>query len=129
MKSHINAIEAVVRRYLEALYAGDVGVLGEVFAPNAALYAVADGEATSIALAPWLDRVKNRVSAKAQGFDSGNAILSIETEGSMALAKVTSAFPPKRFVDYLSLVETGTGWRIVAKTYHAEDVPVPGTTG
>src|SRR5690606_24553498 len=98
--------------------------LGRVFAPDSALYAAIDGEATALAVGPWLERVRNRKSARDSGFESRNAILSIETEGDMAMAKVTSAFPPKRFVDYLSLVRTAGGWRIVAKTYHAEDIPV-----
>ena len=40
----------------------------------------------------------------------------------MAMAKVSSEFPPKRFTDFLSLVRTSSGWLIVAKTYHAEDM-------
>ncbi len=123
MKSDIADVEAVVRLYLEALHEGDTGTLGRVFAPDSALYAAVDGEATALAVGPWLDRVRNRKSARDSGFESRNAILSIETEGDMAMAKVTSAFPPKRFVDYLSLVRTAGGWRIVAKAYHAEDIP------
>lgn len=123
MKSDIAEVEAVVRRYLEALHEGDVDTLGRVFAPVSALYASVDGQATALAIEPWLDRVRNRKSAKASGFASRNRILSIETEGDMAMAKVSSAFPPKKFVDYLCLVRTAEGWRIAAKTYHAEDIP------
>lgn len=122
MKSEIADVEAVVWLYLEALHAGDVPGLANTFAPGAALYASVDGQATTLALEPWLERVRNRKSAKDSGFESSNAILSIAVEGSMAMAKVTSAFPPKRFVDYLSLVKVDAGWRIVAKTYHASDI-------
>lgn len=122
MRSNIAEVEAVVRLYLEALHEGDVDTLGRVFAPDSALYASADGEATTLAIRPWLDRVRNRKSARDSGFESRNRVLSIETEGDMAMAKVTSAFPPKRFVDYLSLIRTTGGWRIAAKTYHAEDI-------
>lgn len=123
MKSDISDVEAVVRLYLDALHEGDTDMLGRVFAPESALYASVDGEPMALPVGQWLDRVRNRKSARDSGFESRNAILSIETEGDMAMAKVTSAFPPKRFVDYLSLVRTTDGWRIVAKTYHAEDVP------
>lgn len=122
MKSDIADIETVVWLYLEALHAGDVVGLAKAFAPGSALYASTDGEASSLALEPWLERVRNRKSAKDSGFESHNAVLSIEVESSMAMAKVTSAFPPKRFVDYLSLVKTDAGWRIAAKTYHASDI-------
>lgn len=123
MKSDIADVEAVVRLYLEALHEGDVDGLARAFAPGSALYAAIDGNASVLPLEPWLERVRNCKSAKASGFENRNRILSIETEGDMAMAKVTSAFPPKRFIDYLSLVKTAGGWRIVAKTYHAEDIP------
>lgn len=122
MKSDIADVEAVVWLYLDALHAGDVAGLGKAFAPGSSLYASVDGEASALALEPWLERVRNRKSAKDSGFESANAILSIAVEGSMAMAKVTSAFPPKRFIDFLSLVKTNGGWRIVAKTYHASDI-------
>lgn len=122
MKSEIAEVESVVRAYLEALHAGDVEGLEKAFAPGSALYASTDGQASVLPLEPWLERVRNRKSAKDSGFESRNGVLSIEVEGSMAVAKVTSAFPPKRFIDYLSLVRTQAGWRIVAKTYHAEDI-------
>ena len=122
MKSAVAEVEAVLWLYLEALHHGDVDVLAKVFAPGSALHAASDGKATTIALEPWLERVRNRKSAHASGFESRNHVLSIEVESSMAMAKVTSAFPPKSFVDYLSLVRTDEGWRIVAKTYHAEDI-------
>ncbi len=122
MKSDIASVEAVVTSYLEALHAGDADGLARAFAPNAALYASTDGAATALALEPWLERVRGRTSAAASGFASRNAILSIETEGDMAMAKVTSEFPPKRFTDYLTLVRTASGWRIAAKTYQAEDI-------
>lgn len=123
MKSEIAEVEAVVRGYLDALHEGDVDGLGKAFAAGSALYASIDGQVSVLAVEPWLERVRNRKSAKDSGFDSQNFVLSIELEQSMAVAKVTSAFPPKRFIDYLSLVRTASGWRIVAKTYHAEDIP------
>ncbi|MCG8274569.1 nuclear transport factor 2 family protein [Aquamicrobium sp. NLF2-7] len=123
MKSDIAEVEAVVWRYLHALHVGDVDALRQAFAPGSALYAAINGEATALAVEPWLERVQNRKSPEASGFKSQNRILSIEVEGDMAMAKVTSAFPPKRFVDYLSLVRTVSAWRIAAKTYHAEDIP------
>lgn len=123
MNSEIAEVEKIVWSYLDALHEGRAQNLAEVFAPGSTLYASADGQVSVLPLETWLERVENRKSAKDSGFESRNRILSIEVESSMAMAKVTSAFPPKRFVDYLSLVRTASGWRIVAKTYHAEDIP------
>jgi len=123
MTSDIAEVESAVWAYLNALHDGDVEGLARVFAPTSALYASVDGGAMALAIEPWLDRVRNRKSARDSGYDARNRIHSIEVVGDMAMAKVSSAFPPKLFTDFLSLVHTNQGWRITAKTYHAEDVP------
>lgn len=122
MTSDIAAVEAVLWLYLDALHEGNVDGLAQAFAPGSALYASTNGEVSIIALESWLERVRNRKSPKDSGHESRNDIFSIEVEGDMALAKVTSTFPPKRFIDFLSLVRTNAGWKIVAKTYHAIDI-------
>ncbi len=122
MTSEIAEVENAVWTYLNALHDGDVEGLGRAFAPTSALYACADGAATALAIAPWLDRVRNRKSARDSGHEARNRIHAIEVVGDMAMAKVSSEFPPKKFTDFLSLVRTNEGWRIVAKTYHAEDM-------
>lgn len=122
MTSDIADVEATVWSYLNALHDGDADGLARAFAPNSALYASAGGAATALAIEPWLDRVRNRKSARDSGHEAQNRIHSIEVVGDMAMAKVSSEFPPKRFADFLSLVRTSSGWRIVAKTYHAEDM-------
>lgn len=121
MKSDIAEVETAVWAYLDALHDGDAGRLERAFAPTSALYASAEGSATALAIEPWLDRVRNRKSARDSGFEAQNRIHSIEVVGDMAMAKVSSSFPPKKFTDFLSLVRTNSGWRIVAKTYHVAD--------
>ena len=122
MTSDIADVEAAVWAYLNALHDGDAEGLARAFAPTSALYASADGAATALAIEPWLDRVRNRKSARDSGHEAANRIHSIEVVGDMAMAKVSSAFPPKQFTDFLSLVRTDAGWRIVAKTYHATEM-------
>lgn len=122
MTSDIAEVESAVWLYLDALHGGDVEGLARVFAPTSALYASADGAPMALAIGPWLDRVRSRKSARDSGYEARNEIHSIEVVGDMAMAKVSSVFPPKRFTDFLSLVRTGDGWRIVAKTYYAQDI-------
>lgn len=126
VKSDLSQVEEAVWLYLEALHDGDADGLARAFAPTSALYASADGEATALAIEPWLERVRGRKSARDSGFAAQNQIHAIEVVGDMAMAKVSSAFPPKRFTDYLSLVRTKGGWRIAAKTYHVEDIATGG---
>jgi hypothetical protein len=122
MASDIAQVESAVWLYLNALHDGNADGLAQVFAPTSALYASADGAAAALAIEPWLDRVRHRKSARDSGYEARNQIHSIEVVGDMAMAKVSSAFPPKQFTDFLSLVRTKAGWRIAAKTFHAEDV-------
>lgn len=124
MTSDISEVEAAVWLYLEALHDGDADGLARAFAPGSALYASAEGQATALAIDPWLDRVRGRTSARDSGYVAQNRIHAIEVVGDMALAKVSSVFPPKQFTDFLSLVRTTAGWRIVAKTYHARDMSI-----
>lgn len=118
MTSDIAAVEGVAMAYLEALYAGDADGLAELFIPESSLFARgADGATAILPRDRWLDIVRGRQSAKAAGHPSTNQVFSVEVVGTTAVARVTASHPPNRFDDFLSLVKTGTGWRIVAKTY------------
>lgn len=65
--------------------------------------------------------VRNRPSAKSQGQKRHDRIVSIDQSGPMtAFAKVECALPPRFFVDYLTLIKTGAGWRVVAKAFKTE---------
>ena len=122
MHTDFSAVHDVVWTYLDGLYEGDVARLERAFAPEACLYASLDGKSDALPFAQWLERVRDRKSAKASGHPSTNRIISIDIEGSMALAKATSSFPPRRFLDYLSLIKIGAEWKIIAKIYHIEDL-------
>jgi hypothetical protein len=48
-------------------------------------------------------------------------IVTIDQSGPVtAFAKVECALPPRFFVDYLTLLKTRDGWRIVAKAFKIE---------
>ena len=47
--------------------------------------------------------------------------MTIDQSGPVsAFAKVECALPPRFFVDYLTLLKTKDGWRIVAKAFKTE---------
>lgn len=122
MTTDIADVHEAVQAYLDALHDGNADALARIFAPGSALHASAEGKAASLPLDPWLERVRGRTSARDSGHAPENRIHSIEVVDDMAMAKVSSAFRPKRFTDFLSLVRTDDGWRIVAKTYQACDI-------
>lgn len=116
--SDIADVEATVTAYLEALHTGDAGRLAEIFIPESSLFAAgADGSPAVMSRDRWLEIVRGRQSARDAGHPSTNRVFSVEVVGAVASARVTASYPPSRFDDLLSLVKTGTGWRIVAKTY------------
>lgn len=121
MTDDTSQIEAVVWTYLDGLYEGDADKIARAFHPVSHLYAEADGEVSDEPRDNWLDRVRKRPSPKSQGAARHDRIVAIDQSGPVnAFAKVECAIPPRFFVDYLTLIKTGAGWRIVAKAYKTE---------
>ncbi len=107
--------------YFDALHRGDAVRLGELFLPDAHLYAVSDDKAAVMPIADYLDLVANRPSPKSAGHSRSGNILAVDLSSpSSAVAKVTVNVPPARFVDILSFLKLDDRWRIAAKVYHLE---------
>jgi hypothetical protein len=69
----------------------------------------------------YFEVIANRPSPASQGLGRFDKILSIHKAGpDTALATVNCAVPPRYFTDYLTLVKTADGWRIISKTFHAD---------
>jgi hypothetical protein len=121
MKTDTAEIEATLWTYLDGLYEGDAGKLAAAFHPVAHLYSEADGKVTDLPREQWLDLVRNRASPKAQGHPRHDRVVTIDQSGPVnAFAKVECALPPRYFVDYLTLLKTSDGWKIVAKAFKTE---------
>ncbi len=116
------AITATVQTYLDGLHEGDAEKIAAAFHPCAHLYSVADdGGVVDVPRAEWLERVRNRPSPRAQGLERHDRILAVDQNGpDAACVKVACAIPPRFFTDYLLLLRTAEGWRIVAKSFHTE---------
>ena len=116
--SEFEAVEKVLWDYLDGLYEGDVERLAGIFLPEAHLYATSEGELSSLSRDVWLDKVRNRTSAKDSGLPSTNRVHWIEVAETTAVARVTCSHSPNNFTDTLSLLKLADGWKIIAKTYH-----------
>jgi hypothetical protein len=113
-----SSIEAVVRQYFDGLYEGNADKLGEVFHPTADLRWLEKGELQVLTVPDWLDRVRKRPSAKAEGKPRDDVIVSIDrSDESTAFVKVRCQLPPRYFTDYLVAMKLADGWRIVSKSY------------
>ena len=122
MSDDIKAIEAVLQTSFDGLYEGDAAKLGAAFHETADLRSVAaDGSLAVLPRAQWLEGVKTRASAKSQGLERKDWVVTIDRSGpGTAFAKVHCQIPPRYFTDYLSLAKVGGAWKVVAKTFHTD---------
>lgn len=120
--SRLAEVEALLRRYFDALYTSDAESLGEVMHPQA-VYATADERPPLIrSMADYLAVVATRQSPEDLGEPRQDVIESISFAGdNTALAQVRCAIGQRQFTDFLSLIRVDGEWRIVAKIFHFKE--------
>lgn len=109
------AIRAVVREYLHGLQFNDVPSLQRAFWPGASLFWVKKtGELGQLSQADWYKGFAGSAGKE----EAGNLrIVSVDVAGDAASVKVQEDYEKSRYIDYLSLLKIGGGWKIVAKIY------------
>jgi hypothetical protein len=113
-----STVEAVVSQYFDGLYEGDIDKLGAIFHPSADLRSLDKGELQVLPVPKWLERVKQRPSAKAEGKPREDFVVTIDrSDDSTAFIKVRCQLPPRFFTDYLVAMKLKDGWQIVSKSY------------
>jgi hypothetical protein len=113
-----SSVEQVVKLYFDGLYEGDADKLGAVFHPTADLRWQEKGELQVLSVPDWLDRVRKRPSAKAEGKPRDDFIVTIDrSDDTTAFIKVRCQLPPRYFTDYLVAFKMASGWQIVSKSY------------
>jgi hypothetical protein len=113
-----STVEAVVKNYFDGLYEGDADKLGAIFDASADLRWLEQGELQVLTVPDWLDRVRKRPSAKAEGKPREDFIVTIDrSDDQTAFIKVRCQLPPRYFTDYLVAMKLRDGWKIVSKSY------------
>jgi hypothetical protein len=113
-----STVEAVVKNYFDGLYEGNADKLGAIFHPSADLRWLEKGQLQVLTVPDWLDRVRKRPSAKAEGKPREDFIVTIDrSDESTAFIKVRCQLPPRYFTDYLVAMKLNDGWQIVSKSY------------
>jgi hypothetical protein len=113
-----STVESVVQLYFDGLYEGSADKIGEAFHPSADLRWHEKGELQVLTVPDWLDRVRKRPSAKAQGQAREDFIVTIDrSDETTAFVKVRCQLPPRYFIDYLVAMKLADGWQIVSKSY------------
>ena len=120
MSSDVAEVEKVLQVYFDGLYEGDTAKLGQAFHPASHLYsAQPDGTAADMPRADWFKMVEGRKSAKANGSERRDRIVSIDFSGpGTAFAKVECQIPPRYFTDYLTLLKVDGRWQVISKSFH-----------
>ncbi len=115
----IGEITALLQDYFDGLYDGDVDKFGRIFHTNSHLYSTDGTAVTDWTREKYFEMIRARQSASSQELARHDRILSIHKAGpDTALATVNCALPPRYFTDYLTLLRTSDGWKIISKTFH-----------
>ena len=109
------AVRAIVGDYLHGLKFNDVASLQRAFWPGASLFWVKkSGELGQLSQPDWY----KGFAANAGKEESGDLrITSLDISGNAASVKVQEDYDKSRYIDYLSLLKIGGGWKIVNKIY------------
>ena len=111
-------VEALVHCYGGSLSMGNFFKSSAIFHPSADLRWLEKGELQILTVPDWLDRVRKRPSAKAEGKRREDFIVTIDrSDDSTAFIKVRCQLPPRYFTDYLVAMKLADGWQIVSKSY------------
>ena len=114
-------ILVVLDYYFRGIYEGNVERLRSAFHPTAVLWGEVRGAPYHRALEGYLNVVKDRRSPQLLGEKFAMEPLSIDVQGPIALAKVSSPMLGFNYVDLLSLLYQDGKWGIVAKVFtHVE---------
>ena len=118
MPNNRATVEDVIQLYFDGLYEGDADKLGEAFDPSADLRWVEKGELQVLSVPAWLDRVRKRPSAKAEGKPREDFVVTMDrSDEKTTFVKVKCQLPPRYFTDYLVALKLADGWKIVSKSY------------
>lgn len=112
-------IQRLMGQYFRILHEGDTKGISQMFLPEARLFfPQADGKMVQLSLPEYIDLTKSRTSPKAADYPKFGRVVLIDQSSPMtALVKVECAVQPRYFIDYLSLVKTGSRWMIASKVY------------
>ena len=114
-------IVSLLGQYFDGLYEGDTDKFEKVFHESAHLYSSDGTKVDDWQRSFYFEMIKNRPSPSSQNLPRHDKIVSVHKSGpSTAMAVVNCAIPPKYFTDYLTILKTSDGWRIISKTFHTD---------
>lgn len=111
----VDGVEAALNQYFRGHETGRADVMAEAFHPSARLVFMRDGEVQVLPLTDWLARFND---TPAEDEDQRQRrIVSIDITGDNAVGKLELVYPDVTLIDYMTLLKTGDGWKIVHKSF------------
>ena len=118
LKKEVEALERVVRDYLDGMIFANGEQIRRAFHPDARIIGHFNGRLEWSTLEEFIADCEKAGSAPPNEPYYWE-ILSADVTGDMALIKLTDDYLGIRFTDYLSLLNQDGSWRIVNKTFYA----------
>jgi hypothetical protein len=113
------AVRAALEHYFAAQRTGDGDHYRAAFQPNANLYWIRDGKYAERTSAEFI-AANGSGKAPPDAAERRQRIAHVDVAGTAAIAKLVTETPTALVTDYMSLLKTEGGWRIVAKTFSVQ---------
>ena len=108
-------VRAVLDAYFRGQATGEASHFRPIFQPSANLYWIREGKYAERPSAEWMASYTGKPAADEA--ERKRRIASIDITGNAAAAKLVSEYPTALVTDYMSLLKTEGGWKVVAKTF------------
>lgn len=123
MTHDFDGVTEMLNDYFDGLYHSDTKILGRVFHSQARYVCATAPELVNLGMDEYFQVVDKREPPAARGEARRDAIQAIDFAGpNTAFARVNCAIGERYFTDFLSLIRTEDGWRIIAKVFHYDIV-------
>jgi protease I len=110
-------IQTVLTYYLDGATNGDSVMFSKAFQPDGQMRYMRNDTVMNVALKDFMARMRN-TGVKTE---RKTKIENIQVFGNAASAKLTIEYPTFYFHDFISLLKTKDGWKIVGKIFYRED--------
>jgi hypothetical protein len=107
-----------LENYLKAHATGDPEFIRRAFHPDAKIMSRRDGKLSQLTVEEFAARFSGRPAEDEAA--RRRRIESLDITGDAAAAKITLDYPAVKFTDYMSLLKIGGEWKIVNKSFDAE---------
>lgn len=122
MSADFAGVAGVLATYFDGLYHSDTQRLAQVFHPKAQYVCVTDGTLLYRDMAEYFPVVDARPSPASCREVRRDEIVSVEFAGPVtARAVLRCAIGPRRFTDYLTLIQLDGRWQVISKVFHYKE--------